>query len=211
MISEVTASELHRFLGIALVVILGLAGSVYWLHHLPPDLAERPRERVVQIQWEPSLPKRETADIPRSGISAPQKVTATQASLRIKQPEDTNRFPQALPPASFQSSSASPSQVVLIGKETASHFQEVLFRHIEQYKRYPAAAAAGHLQGTVRLVFLMNRQGELLDLWVDKSSGFEAFDKEAVETVRRSLPLPSIPPDLPGPLNVVMPVAFSGP
>lgn len=164
----------------------------------------------MQVQWEPTIPKRENVDRPRSGIPAPQKVAAMQASLRLKQPQDFNRFPLAVPPAPAQSSSASPSEVVLIGKDTASHFQEILFRHIEQYKRYPAAAAA-HLQGTVRLVFRMNRQGDLLDLWVDKSSGIDAFDKEAVDTVHRSLPLPSIPADLPDPLNVVMPVAFAGP
>jgi protein TonB len=207
--SEFTVSELHRFVGIAAGVMVCMIGGVYWLHHLPSDLAERSRERVVQIQWEPSLPKRQQVDRPQSGLPAPQKVTAALASLRIKQPDDHNRFPLAVSPTPTQSGSDLPSQVASIGKETASHFQEELFRHIEQYKRYPAAIAS--LKGTVRLVFVMNRQGDVLDLWVDKSSGVEAFDKEAVETVRRALPLPAIPQDLPDPLSVVMPVAFAGP
>jgi protein TonB len=207
--SEVTASELHRFMGIAIAVTACLAGGVYWLHHLPSELTERPRERVIQVQWEPFLPKRQQADRPQTGLPAPQRTTATLASLQVKQPEDYNRTPSSVPPAPAQSSSAAPSQIVLAGRDTASHFQEELFRHIEQYKRYPLAAA--RVQATVRLVFVMNRQGDLLDLWVDKSSGVDAFDKEAVETVRRALPLPAIPQDLPDPLNVVMPVAFSGP
>ncbi len=67
---------------------------------------------------------------------------------------------------------------MLAGNDTISHFQEILSAHIGRFKRYPQDAVRERLQGTVQIVFVMNRGGELLDLWVDKSSGYDFFDKE---------------------------------
>ena len=88
-------------------------------------------------------------------------------------------------------------------------FQAALLAHIERFRRYPDEARRDQRQGVVVVGFAMDRQGDLIDLWVDRSSGTTSLDEEALATVRRAQPLPPVPSDLPSPLEVAMPVAFA--
>lgn len=47
---------------------------------------------------------------------------------------------------------------------------------------------------TVTLGIVLSQEGELLDLWVIQPSFFEAYDREALRTIRESIPFPN-PPD----------------
>jgi protein TonB len=90
-------------------------------------------------------------------------------------------------------------------------FQRTLQAHVEHYRSYPATARRDRLQGTVQVLFAMRRDGTVLDAWVQASSGQMLLDKEALETIRRAQPLPAIPPELPGQLNILLPVSFDLP
>ncbi|MGA0164411.1 MAG: energy transducer TonB family protein [Bdellovibrionota bacterium] len=46
----------------------------------------------------------------------------------------------------------------------------------------------------VTLGIVLSKEGELLDLWIIQPSFFEAYDREALRTVRESVPFPN-PPD----------------
>jgi periplasmic protein TonB len=89
-----------------------------------------------------------------------------------------------------------------------SEFQRQLFAHIETYRQYPLAARRARIQGTVELMFAMDRNGIVLGVWIKRSSGYPVLDKEAVATVLRAQPLPAIPAKLPDPLNITLPVSF---
>jgi protein TonB len=88
-------------------------------------------------------------------------------------------------------------------------FQQALLTHIEQFRRYPDEARRNQKQGILKVGFTMDRKGNLIDLWIEQSSGIDAIDEEVLATIRRALPLPLIPPNLPDPLNVVLPVSFA--
>jgi periplasmic protein TonB len=88
----------------------------------------------------------------------------------------------------------------------ASDFQQRLLAHIATFKRYPNEAPPD--QRRVELTFAMTRDGLVLGVWITRSSGYTALDKEAIATVLRSQPLPSIPDELPAPLNITLPVDF---
>ncbi|MHC4043477.1 energy transducer TonB [Bradyrhizobium sp. 23AC] len=90
----------------------------------------------------------------------------------------------------------------------AIKFQQSLLRHVSRYQRYPNAARAMHLEGTVVTQFAMARDGTLLGVWVRTSSGQLLLDKEAIETIRRAQPLPPIPPELPDRLNIHLELEF---
>ncbi len=93
--------------------------------------------------------------------------------------------------------------------DTEPVFQADLLAHIERYRRYPEEARREQEQGVVMVGFAMGRKGDLLDLWVDKSSGFAALDAEALSTLKRAQPLPLIPKGLPDELEIVLPVSFA--
>jgi periplasmic protein TonB len=93
----------------------------------------------------------------------------------------------------------------------ATEFQAQLLAHVERYRRYPDEARHDRLHGVVHLLFTMTRDGNLRGVWVQTSSGYPILDKEAVDTIRRALPLPPIPPQLPDILSILLPVEFSAP
>ncbi len=67
-------------------------------------------------------------------------------------------------------------------------FRTDLLRHISKFQRYPRAAEAKRLQGTVHAVFSIDRDGKLLGAWVKTSSGQILLDQAAIDTIRRAQP-----------------------
>ncbi len=205
---ELTLGELQRFLSIAIGVTAFLVGGVYWLHHQPDNRQQRSSGTLVQVHLLSFVAGQGPASARRSRAEAvmPKAVSATTPLSTLPQ--------RSAPPPSIAApdiASAPSAELALADAAALPYFQDVLSSHIGRFRHYPPEAVPARLQGTVRVVFVMNRQGWLLDLWVDKSSGYSVLDSEAVETVRRAQPLPTIPPDLPDRLNVAMPVAFESP
>ncbi|MFX6994796.1 TonB family protein, partial [Acinetobacter baumannii] len=66
----------------------------------------------------------------------------------------------------------------------------------------------GLRDGTARVLFVLRRDGSVLQAAIERSSGQKLLDEEALEVIRRAEPLPPIPPGLPGRLRILLPVAF---
>jgi protein TonB len=146
----------------------------------------------------------------------PETVTETVQPEAIAEPTTPRDEPAVVEPQSARL--AAPSDGAQIGPSTAAapsvegesseQFHRALLAHIEQFRRYPEAARRQHIQGVVTLRFTMDRDGNLVDVWVDQTSGFTVLDAEAVATVKRAAPLPGIPANLPGRLSIVFPIPF---
>jgi protein TonB len=95
----------------------------------------------------------------------------------------------------------------LTGAES-DRFRQALLVHIARYKQYPPDAERAGVQGTVWVRFLMDRDGRLLDVWVDQSSGARALDDEAVAAIRRAAPFPAIPAGLPDRIDLTLGIPF---
>jgi protein TonB len=65
----------------------------------------------------------------------------------------------------------------------------MLWRRIEQLKRYPAGARLNRWEGTVVVKAIVRDDGELMDLRMEKSSGYAVLDDDAMELLRRASPL----------------------
>ncbi len=111
-------------------------------------------------------------------------------------PETTAPQSQPAPPASRAASDAEAS------------WEAQLLAHLEQHRRYPAAARARRAEGVAHVQFRMNRQGQVLSAEIQRSAGSAALDRAALETLRRAQPLPAIPDDRPDPLQLTVPVEF---
>jgi len=90
-------------------------------------------------------------------------------------------------------------------------YRQRLLAHIQPFRRYPAQAHArdADARGIVQLVFLVDKGGSVMGVWVKTSSGVEVLDAEAVATILRAQPMPRVPPGLPAPLMVQLPVSFN--
>ncbi|HEY0525759.1 MAG TPA: energy transducer TonB [Stellaceae bacterium] len=77
------------------------------------------------------------------------------------------------------------------------YFNEML-RQIRQHFVYPEAARALGLAGEARYVFVIDREGRLRSLRIEKSSGAEILDRAGYAAITRAAPLPAIPAGRPG-------------
>ena len=71
-----------------------------------------------------------------------------------------------------------------------------LMDQLQRSKRYPAAAQRRREEGTAQVVFTIDRQGRLLSASIQKSSGSEALDTEALALLKRAAPFAPPPPEL---------------
>jgi protein TonB len=70
-------------------------------------------------------------------------------------------------------------------------------------------AMARHEQGVPYIRFVMDRQGKVLSVSLERSSGMADLDREAMSLPKRAQPLPKPPEDRPGEtFELVVPVEF---
>jgi periplasmic protein TonB len=213
-----SSGELLRLLIAPALATVLLVGGVYWIRLQPPagSLGQQSTS-IVQVHL---LPRPNSAPI--AIASFPRSITdtdnvASRAEVSVKEPDPaTSDEPVPVPtarafsPAEAPPSivSSTPSPVSGPADSAAVKFQQALLRHVARYQHYPNAARALHLEGKVDTQFSMSRDGTLLGVWVKTSSGQAMLDKEAIETIRRAQPLPSIPPELPDRLNMHVQLVF---
>jgi protein TonB len=211
-----SSGELVRLLIVPAVVTLLLIGGVYWIRlQAPAGSAGQEQASIVQVHL---LQRPDPAPIPAAPAS--QSVTASIAShadIPADEPsptavDDPVAVPstQAVSPVEAPVSNirTTPSPLSAPPSNATLKFQQALLRRVAQYQRYPNDARLRRLQGTVETLFSMRRDGTLLGVWVKTSSGQAVLDEEAIKTIRRAQPLPSIPSELPDQLNIQVRLAF---
>jgi protein TonB len=206
--------QLLRLFAVPAVVTVLLVGGVYWVRlQVPAGAIGRQQASVVQVHLIPRPAPAsiaETADSPAivenvSGrIDAAPKDPDFTSDRQVKVPQAKAYSPAEAPPAnigSIMSTAGAPPQNIAV------KFQQALLRHVERYQSDPNTRPF-NLRGTVVTRVSMRRDGTLIGVWVKTSSGQVILDKEAVETIRRSQPLPPVPRELPDRLTFDMGLDF---
>jgi protein TonB len=168
------------------VVVVQLIGR------LPSDAAATSDQHDEARQ-----PMAKTAKAAGQGPGAPQAPAASAAD--------------GAAPMTVQAQSAAAAAPSGLQGQDELHYQDVLLAYITRFRAYPDAARPARLIGRVLVRFAMSREGKVLDVWVDQSSGQSILDDAAKSTVLRAQPLPPIPAGLPSVLTLSLPVDFSPP
>ncbi|MFC3443676.1 energy transducer TonB [Sphingobium rhizovicinum] len=80
---------------------------------------------------------------------------------------------------------------------------------LNKVRRYPRDALFRKQQGVPYIRFLMDREGKVLTVRLERSSGIAALDAEAVSLPKRAQPLPKPPASVEGDtIELVVPVEF---
>jgi protein TonB len=66
---------------------------------------------------------------------------------------------------------------------------QALLRRIEQLKRYPQKARLNRWEGTVVVRAIIREDGYFADLTMEKSSGHDVLDLDAIELLRKASPM----------------------
>lgn len=83
------------------------------------------------------------------------------------------------------------------GQGPGDDYLDRVRRWINKYKKYPDTAVKQKQQGVPLLVIRLRRDGTVLDVAIDKSSGFPLLDEAALKAVRDASPVPPFPAGYP--------------
>jgi protein TonB len=216
--------------GITALAHVGVFVALLWTQtYSPANLPPPPAERTQLILLPPRAP-----EVPLEEIVAPTPSTA--ASVAKQKPEPPRPLPQTPPratanwvippptppqptpdsPAPEQQeasvAAAPPSPPLPAGPSEATpgrdSWEGRVMARLERFRRYPNAARARRQEGVAQLRVSVGRDGSLLALSLEATSGFPLLDQAALETFRRAAPLPKVPEDRPAPVELSFPVEF---
>jgi len=72
-------------------------------------------------------------------------------------------------------------------------YTKVIKERIRNHWVYPLSARQDHTQGSLLVIFRLDRGGDLIDCSIAKSSGHEILDTHALEAIRSATPFPPFP------------------
>lgn len=94
-------------------------------------------------------------------------------------------------------------------ESSQAYFAE-LQAYLERHRRYPRGAQLHRQEGTAVLYFVIDRQGNVLDYRIERSSGYRLLDREVAAMLERAKPMPPAPPDLQRTrIELLLPIRFS--
>ncbi|MBN9513164.1 MAG: energy transducer TonB [Alphaproteobacteria bacterium] len=179
-----------------------------------------------QVTFEQALPPPEAPPPPTSrDIPKPQRAAPPPRPVQRAQTTPTPR-PAAPPPAASSSASIGEQQSTasLLSSSAAgasnsdlaaghgglrNDYLSRVFRHIEPYRVYPASARENRQAGRVVTRVTINRDGQLVDARVERSSGWPVIDAAELAAIRRAMPLPPVPNGMPGdPIVLILPMNY---
>jgi len=165
------------------------------------QLVKPPPTRTTAVRQRPVLAATRTTTAPD---------TAAAASVPIQPPIDH----PAQPPAAAEAASAAPSlpapvvpQLNLPGAEVARSVSQ-LACNIPQ-PRYPPAAKRLAQEGTVTLRVTVHPSGDIRDVVIASTSGYELLDAAAVAALRQGRCQPHVENGVPVSATAELPVGFS--
>jgi protein TonB len=173
---------------------------------LAPSRAQPPPEQVPSLPLfefsVPPPPEPPPAPTSRDFSKPPAPRPPLRPVLRT-QPLAPRPAPQR-PPAEAPATMPSPMPGldpgdVLIGQgRQRNDYLTRVFRHLEPYRMSARASHASTERGRVVTRVTIGRDGGLIDVRIDSSSGRPAIDAAELEAIRRAAPFPPVPSAMPG-------------
>jgi len=163
-------------------------------------------KKAKEKQKEPEAPKNEAKESfeepfpQKEGNAEPldQKIIETDLAIPVEYP---NRFQVLKQPAHFHLSEEVWKSEGGVGneknrdwkKDYLIKYKEQIVRRIMETKKYPPLARKKRIEGRVSLDFTIGAEGDVDRIKIFQSSHQKILDEEAIDTIRRSSPLPPIP------------------
>lgn len=155
-----------------------------------PEVVEKPMPDVVMPQIE--LPEIQLRNDNPISLPVPRQIPDPGP------PVERSTAPEAKP--------LPPAPQVSTGQPT---WEGLVLGALNQEKRYPVYAQSRRQQGVPWIRVVIDREGRVLSVRLERSSGFRSLDDEAVKLPNRAQPLPKPPTEVQGAtIELVVPVEF---
>ncbi len=224
IVEEDRGGRRRWFGALVLVVALHAAPLVvaaWWLGPIQPLTPPEPALLIdmaplaappLPPSEQPPGPRQVQADAPRPVVRevAPEvpEAVAPEVVLPQRQVEPSSR-PSSTPAPRTTAPPSRTAVVIASPANGAPDWRGLVLARLDQVKRYPAAAEIRRRQGVPYIRILMDREGRVLDVLLERGSGVAALDREALSLPRRAQPLPRPPAEVQGEtISLVAPVEF---
>ncbi len=213
----------NKLYAFAIVAALHVAAIVAFMLYRSPDivaprsqplvvtllpLARPPAEvRAKDVPPRPT-PKTRAPDPPTLTNPVPQPIVPiiTEPSFIPSTPLPS--APVVIPPAPAQAAAAEAAPIADTPGNAKDSWEGRVLARLERFKRYPPTARSRRDQGVATIRFRLDRHGRVLFSSIARSSGSAILDQEALATLARAQPLPSIPTDRPDEVELIVPIEF---
>jgi protein TonB len=216
----------NRLIGIAgtfLIYALLALSSLLTVHHVTSSPTSRPVLSVVNVRPPPSPIEAPPEEIAPSELIEEERQEPKPADVQVinrgkpaiaplpmPQAVQLTSAPEPHPPqeqrAPMTAPVPPPPQASINSPNT---WEGQVLAQLNRHRRYPRAAQARRQQGVPYIRFVIDREGNVLSVRLERSSGVAVLDREAVALPKRAQPLPKPPADRPGAtIELVAPVEF---
>ncbi len=157
-----------------------------------PKVEEAPLAPNPEVVVEKQKPIEEVEDEKAEEDPRPEQKAvpvASSASQETSAPPPVEAPPAEKPAAPKQGMSTKPSEAVI-------SWQKSVALHLNKHKKYPGEARSRGHEGIATVSFSIDRSGKVISAHLDKGSGSELLDQEAIEVLNRASPFPRPPSDL---------------
>lgn len=161
-----------------------------------PDVAEAPtRDNPVPEANEQDVLAASAADQPSAETADPTVPSETVEALTIT------------PDATPEPETREPTRG---GGDPTEAYIDTLRGWLSDNKQYPKQAQRRGDEGVVRIYFVVDREGNILEYRILESSGIALLDREVEALLDRAQPLPAMPDDLRrNRIELTVPIEFS--
>jgi periplasmic protein TonB len=170
-----------------------------------PKVEEAPLAPQPEVVVEKQKPVEEIEDKKEEEDPRPEQKALPQASVASQEtsaPPPVDAPPAEKPAAPKQGVSSKPSEATM-------SWQKSLVFHLNKHKKYPHEARKNGHEGVASVSFTLDRSGKVISSHLDKSSGSDLLDEEAIEVLNRASPFPTPPSDVPNlTINLSLPIQF---
>ena len=165
----------------------------------PPQPQPRPRPKPK--------PKMEAATPPPVPTKTAPSTASTQKPSNQAAPGRESASSTGRAHAGIDSE---PEQSATGASESRQAYLAELQAYLQRHRRYPRGAQLRRQEGTAVLYFVIDRQGNVLDYRIERSSGYRLLDREVAAMLERAKPLPPAPPDLQrSRFELLLPIRFA--
>lgn len=169
---------------------------------IPATVPQKARQQPARTEFRPTPHMTSSAGPANSAAPAPVPASSVEAPAAQ---QATLVTPQAAPAVAAPAVTPLHSQ-----EELLAGYRRRLTELLAHQQGYPRIAAMRGWEGEVRVRVRVARKGNLLDVALDHSSGYEILDKHAMGMFEGLGGLPSLPDDYrANELQVVVPVSYS--
>lgn len=170
-----------------------------------------PSEAEMEATWQTDASSWKPQVTPEPQPEMPPRRPAVRPPTAPRVARTPGQRLQDYPPqtSSLGGPSSSSMEAAMADGGARNDYLSRVYRHIDPYRDYPAAARASRQHGRVVTRVTINRDGGLIDLRLDRSSGWPLLDNAEMAAIRRAMPLPPVPAGMRGdPVVLVLPMNY---